>query len=136
LLTAVILDEWAVEKIKSAPDLRQKIIVLEAVTGIDLTTINVAWREKAGRAWLKVRAVCAVRCLSCEQIFASIQDWCEHRGNHECEARGHEPANLSLTAWGKVVTYQEPRRSFEELLTGEDWNWLLSWHIKGLEIET
>jgi hypothetical protein len=71
----------------------------------------------------------AVRCLSCEQIFASIQDWCEHRGNHECEARGHEPANLSLTAW-------EPRRSFEELLTGEDWNWLLSWHIKGLEIET
>ena len=86
----------------------------------------------------------AVRCLSCEQIFASIQDWCEHRGNHECEARGHEPANLSLTAWGKwpedteseVVTYQEPRRSFEELLTGEDWNWLLSWHIKGLEIET
>jgi hypothetical protein len=129
LLTAVILDEWAVEKIKSAPDLRQKIIVLEAVTGIDLTTINVAWREKAGRAWLKVRAVCAVRCLSCEQIFASIQDWCEHRGNHECEARGHEPANLSLTAW-------EPRRSFEELLTGEDWNWLLSWHIKGLEIET
>jgi hypothetical protein len=133
LLTAVILDEWAVEKIKSAPDLRQKIIVLEAVTGIDLTTINVAWREKAGRAWLKVRGrydmVCAVRCLSCEQIFASIQDWCEHRGNHECEARGHEPANLSLTAW-------EPRRSFEELLTGEDWNWLLSWHIKGLEIET
>ena len=57
MLTAVILDEWAVEKIKSAPDLRQKIIVLEAVTGIDLTTINVAWREKAGRAWLKVREV-------------------------------------------------------------------------------
>jgi hypothetical protein len=55
-LTAVILDERAVEKIKSAPDLRQKIIVLEAVTGIDLTIINVAWREKAGRAWLKVRA--------------------------------------------------------------------------------
>jgi len=86
----------------------------------------------------------AVRCLSCEQIFASIHYWCEHRRNDRCGARGHEPASLSLTAWGyvpqevesEVVTYQEPLRSFEELLTGEDWAWLLEWHIKGLEIET